>query len=119
MGLDPHRRRQTSKWDVVYVASALVVCGRLLGHGTGVQSLSLAVAGQVGLALLAALILPNVAQLFSGTGALLLPERMVRHPALRLPAWAPSPAWSLAAGVAGGLGLMALGGASEFLYFRF
>jgi hypothetical protein len=30
MGLDPHRRRQPSKWDVVYVASALLVCAAIV-----------------------------------------------------------------------------------------
>jgi len=34
-------------------------------------------------------------------------------------AWQPSLPWALALGGAGALGLLALGGTSEFLYFRF
>jgi hypothetical protein len=34
-------------------------------------------------------------------------------------AWAPSPQWAMVLGCAATLGLLAAGGTSEFLYFRF
>jgi alginate O-acetyltransferase complex protein AlgI len=43
---------------------------------------------------------------------------MQAGPASRF-AWTPSPKWALVMGCAATLGLLAVGGTSEFLYFRF
>jgi hypothetical protein len=43
---------------------------------------------------------------------------MQNEPASRL-AWRPSPRWAVAMGCAATLGVLAAGGTSEFLYFRF
>jgi hypothetical protein len=43
---------------------------------------------------------------------------MQNEPASRL-AWRPSPQWAVVMGCAATLGVLAAGGTSEFLYFRF
>ena len=69
--------------------------------------------------LAAALLLPNTIDLFENSGALLVPRKTLRHWSPISVSWRPSVGWALTCGLAGGIGLLAMGGTSEFLYFRF
>jgi hypothetical protein len=59
---------------------------------------------------------PNTQQIMSQYEPAL--GRAIPNPYRRL-TWRPAPAWALAAGTVGALGILALGGTTEFLYFQF
>jgi len=114
---------------VVFRAPSLGVAGHMLGgmaglHGVGMPAaLSprglLRGARAVGwLAALYAIVwgAPNTQQIMRAVGPALDPVRAGPWPWL---VWRPSLPWALAIGGAAALGLLSLGGTSEFLYFRF
>ena len=114
---------------VVFRAPSLGVAGQMLGgmaglHGVGIPAgLSarglLRGARTVGwFAALYAIVwgAPNTQQIMRAVGPALDPVRAGPWPWL---VWRPSLPWALAIGGAAALGLLSLGGTSEFLYFRF
>jgi hypothetical protein len=109
---------------IFFRASGLQAAGRILGAITsldpGQRLFGAYDIMRVFCFLAAALALPSVADLFGPLDALLVPTGALRHASLFRPVpWQPSYGWGMTIGLAGGLGLLATGGTTEFLYFRF
>jgi alginate O-acetyltransferase complex protein AlgI len=115
--------------SVVFRAPSLDVAGQVLGGMAGLHGLGFVpVAGTRGalramrsagwLAALYAIVwgAPNTQQIMRRVGPALDAVRAGPLPRL---AWEPSLPWAVAMGSGAALGLLALGGTSEFLYFRF
>jgi D-alanyl-lipoteichoic acid acyltransferase DltB (MBOAT superfamily) len=119
---------------VVFRAPSLAVAGQVLGgmaglHGLGLHALRLALAaggrawlraaravGWLGALYAIVWLAPNTQQVMRDVAPALETVRAGPFPRL---VWRPSLPWALAMGGSAALGLLALGGSSEFLYFRF
>jgi len=114
---------------VVFRAPSLGVAGHMLGGMAGLHGVGKPAAvsprgllrGARAVAWFAALYAivwgaPNTQQIMRAVGPALDPVRAGPWPWL---VWRPSLSWALAIGGAAALGLLSLGGTSEFLYFRF
>ena len=116
---------------VVFRAPTLGVAAQVLGGMVGLHGCALAVpaAGDTRAVLRLARALGWLAALYGIVWFAPTTQQIMRRfaPALGAVragpwpglAWQPSLGWALALGGAGALGLLALGGTSEFLYFRF
>ena len=100
------------------LASAMRIYAGMIGGTTGPQLFGSYDFARLAAILGATVMLPNVAELF-GASRLLFPKDMVAHPSLWRQDWRPSFGWAALVGMLGGLGLLAMEGTSEFLYFQF
>ncbi|MDP9096695.1 MAG: MBOAT family protein [Pseudomonadota bacterium] len=96
--------------------AAFELLGGMIGlHGAGARPPN-AVFGQVAVLFAIVWFAPNTQQIMTRYEPAL--GRAIANPYGRL-RWRPATGWALAAGALGGLGIMALGGTTEFLYFQF
>jgi alginate O-acetyltransferase complex protein AlgI len=88
----------------------------LHGLGTSADSLSLRQAAAIPLMFLIVWVLPNTQQIMRNYSAVI---EKVQAGTLPWLTWRPSLSWALVCSVAGITAMVAMGGTSEFLYFRF
>jgi alginate O-acetyltransferase complex protein AlgI len=96
-------------------AAVEVLAGMLGLHGIG-SGLPLATSAHVALLFAIVWFAPNTQQIMHRYEPALGRPIPNPYPAL---SWYPRAGWALAAGTAGALGILALGGTTEFLYFQF
>jgi D-alanyl-lipoteichoic acid acyltransferase DltB (MBOAT superfamily) len=96
--------------------AALQMLAGMIGlHGVGV-GLPLSTVGQLAILLAIVWFTPNTQQIMNQYEPAL--GRAIPNPYARL-SWRPASAWALACGALAALGVLGLGGTTEFLYFQF